>query len=505
MAGAVGFNTASFILILVAFVFLLLATISSPVVSTFRLATTNDYYYGIFGYCEIGGSCSKAAYPLTLSAIDTRVAWMFARSTRDTLAKIFILAPIALGFNFFTLVAVGITHFLLSPVIFVALVLNIISFIATTIICIIVILVFHPQVSWTGWILVGAAAANLISLILLFVCLKFQYLDQSDDDDDEEDSTFANDTNNKFDDKFANYNKPANAFTAPLVGGYSAVTKVDDASSVSRDYEFKAAKPGVIAVATNEKSLSNSSIYNTNPQLATDFTQHSKPSSSSVVRTGSSNSFYEDANARPPQQQQQQPLNRAPYNPTNYSVFEHHPEVEGHKPFTELPDDDDHNNNTHQQQRSVELDSDNDSNFTSVSQRAPNPNYYGPNNQNPAGPGYNQNQYPNSSPYQPQFQFQSQPPPQQRQYAPQHQQPGFYASPQYQPAPQGYYNLPVPPPQNRGPTVADQVLNNNPDFALGGGARRKYGGPVRPGMGMGPGGMPNSASFNRRNNPYGMR
>lgn len=470
-------------------------------VSTFRLATTSDYYYGIFGYCKIGGSCSKAAYPVVLSAVDTHVHWIFAKSTRDTLAKIFILAPIACGFNFFTLVAVAITHCLLAPVIFVALVLNIISFIVTTIICVIVIVVFHPQVSWTGWILVGAAAANLISLVLLFVCLKLQYLDQGDEED-EEDSTFANDTNNRFADKFGNYEKPANTFNVPLAGGYTNLSKTDE-STISKDYEFKISRP---VVMTDTKNGSSSSIYHTNPQLATDFTQHNKPSTSSVGRTGSSNSFYEDARARPTQQQQpQQPLNRAPYNPTNYSVFEHHPEVEGHKPFTELPDDDDQQN-AHHQQRSVDLDSDNDSNFTSVSQRAPNPKYFVP-NQGVGNGGYmpqvsNQNQYPNSSPYQPQLQYQPQPLPQQRQFQQQPPQQGFYGA-----SSQPYYNQPMqpPPPQNRGPTVSDHVLNNNPDFALGGGARRKYGGPVRPGAGMNASGLPNSASFNRRNNPYGMR
>lgn len=570
MAFSLHFNTVSFILILISLVFLILATISAPVVSTFRLATTDSYQYGIFGYCHVSsGSCSKAMYPFTVSSLDKKIDWLLASSTRDTLAKIFILAPIAAGINLLTLILIGLSHLFASTVLLITLVANAISFIITALICVIVIIVFHPQVSWTAWILVGSAAANLISIIFLVLTLKLRNNDYDNEDDD--DSINNSNDLTKFDDKF-NHIQESSSFEPPVNGGYGNVRTFDDNSSISKDYEYKVSKPTPYVV---QKSISNSSIYNSNPQLVNDFTNQSNnqinnpnqnaqnaqniiqkpPTNNAFAHLNSSNSsYYEDANVNlvngpntpilakqqmapnvvpkvatptsndlptsnipqlpyPQNNNISSPLNRQPYDST---VFEHHPEVEGHKPFTELNDDEDedvdklgvstyNNRNSPQNQRSVDVDSDNDSDFTSVSQRAINPKYY-PQGQ-PSNVAYYQTapqqqpqpqqphlphqhypqqpqqyqQHPNASPYQPQY-------PNHPQYAqnnsnqgtPYSQQGGYFPQSQSQQMPQQSYNQqPNSPPirQNRGPTVADRVLNNNPDFALSGFSKRKqYGG-----------------------------
>ncbi|CUM63434.1 uncharacterized protein PRCAT00001009001 [Priceomyces carsonii] len=494
MAFQLSFNSLSFILILVSFVFLLLATISSPVVDVFKLGSTDQYNYGVFGYCKVSSSsCPSATYPYSVSGVDSTKDWLFSSSVRDKLAKVFIICPIALGFNFLTLALIFISHFVDSFLVIVAIVLNFISFLATAVVTVIIILVFHPHVAWTGWILVGAAAANLFSMMFLFFTLRI-----ASRGSDNESVVSTTDDLTEFDDKFKNIQ--VNTFQAPNKFG----SGFDNASSISKDYEFKV-KPSNDQVT---KIASNSSLYNSNPQLMKDLTINDRPMNSSYAKgSESSSSYYEDANVNlkngpstPVATRQQMaprfvpnmvaptsnegllapknsslpyprndPAGVQPYHGTSMSVFEHHPEVEGHKPFTEMDDDESHVNN-----QPVELDSDADSDFTSVSQRAPNPSYNPPPQQF-YGAQVPENPYtyrPGGIPQQ----FQGRP-----QFVPNGQQappPQFYQnSPQY--APQAIPQQPsyYPAPQRRQPTVSDNVLSNNPDFALGGpgGMRRNKG------------------------------
>ncbi|CAH6718655.1 hypothetical protein CLIB1444_01S11606 [[Candida] jaroonii] len=525
MASA-GFHTLSAVLILVSFVFLLLATISTPVVTSFSIGSTDNYNYGILGYCKSNAkSCPGAQYPYTLSDKDSRIDWTLTGSTRDTLAKIFILCPIAGGLNLITLVIILLSHFFSSGVLIFSIVFNLISFIVTTLVAIIVVLVFYPQVSWTGWVLIGSAAANLISLVCLFVSLRFSNNDY-DDVDDNSLTEF-----NQLDDKFNNTTSTT-TFMAPSQGFKS---KYDDNSSISKDYEFKPVQ-----------NTTNSSIYNSNPQLVNDFTQHNKPSTHSFGTSNSNHTRYEDAapnfvnGPNTPISSKQQmapvftpnvatptindvprsnvpqvpypsngPLNRPTYggNVTDMSVFEHHPEVEGHRPFTELDDDqnndmypiDRYPNNDYQYKRGSQgsediMGSDASSNFTSVSQRAPNPRYNPPPQQqyyqqDSYFPQQYDNNYPQQQAFQPHFQQQ----PQQQQQQPPSQPQQFYQPNQSTPVTQ-----PMPMQQRfrSAPTASDNALANNPDFALGGmgGGRKKA--PF--------GARQNAAKFPRRDGPYGM-
>ena len=146
-----------------------------------------------------------------------------------------------------------------------------------------------------------------------------------------------------------------------------------------------------------------------------------------------------------------------------------------------------------------------DSDFTSVSQRPPNPQYYGSNSGSGTGylPSNVVSQYSHVQQYQPIHQQGMPPPPQppQQQYRP---------TGQYSPSPNmGYNNTPmrsgggVPPPgagpgpgpvpvsgsyfpnqgpvpvppqqqqQVRGPTISENVLNNNPDFQFSRGGQQQ--------------------------------
>lgn len=518
----VGFQSVSFILTLVSFVFLLLATISVPVVKQFYLASTNDYNYGVFGYCPTDGkSCSDAGFPYDISFHDSPNDWLLGDSTRTTLAKTLIICPIACGLNLICLILIFVSHFFSSGIFIVTIVFNIITFIVTALIAVLVVIMFHPHVSWTGWILIGSAAASLISVVFLFLALRL-----SDPKGDDEENESINELNT-FDDKFGNTNSGFMPLP-PNNGGFRSNFN-DNGSSISRDYEFKASSN-----QGKSNTMTSSSIYNSNPQLTKDFTQQNNNSFGSR----SAGTHYEDAQVNlvngpnTPISSKQQiapsfvpnvatptdndmpksnvprvpypsnaPLNKPPYGGADMSVFEHHPVVEGHRPFTELGDDDLPPQNepgmvaygNRGSQGSGELHSDASSDFTSVSQRAVNPRYNQGNNfgHEPyygSQPQQYQSPYPQQQPFTPQFQQQMPPPMMQQQQPPPPQmqpQMGPQMGPPMQSMPppqqQGFqqHRFAVPRPQ---PTASDNALANNPDFALGGGRRK---GPMKPGMNMG--------------------
>ncbi|KAL6452465.1 RIM9 pH-response regulator protein palI/RIM9 [Candida maltosa Xu316] len=464
MSFKLGFNTVSLLLILVSFVFLLLATISSPIVTTFKLGETSSHTYGIFGYCYENNSKCITEYPMTLSSITNEKStnWFLQDSSRDTLAKIFILTPISLGFNFLLLVLLVITHFGSKAVLLFAIVINLISLLTAIVSCIVVILAFYPNLAWTGWILIGSAAANLLSMILLIVTLMvFNSSDDGDDVSNLENEDFGRFTNyNRMDDKFnhiqtstfkttsldddyeynykqktsnnttatsntyGNYNHNNNTKDTSLssiipasrtntatssgvgsgvgVGGSVPVAGAAGAVSSSNYGQPSRVLPPGQRHVTSHSLTSNSSSYYTKPQTANDFTQR--------------NNSYGYQNQQPQNQSQPQGeegKSEVPY-PTresaNYSssVFE----TNDAKPFIELDDFDDvdDDNEVEQDLKNTNTnggglnDSDDDSDFTSVSQRAPNPNYYN-NNQ-----GYYANHYTNVQHYTPQHNQQQQQP-----------------------------------------------------------------------------------------------
>ncbi|KAI5957621.1 hypothetical protein KGF57_003315 [Candida theae] len=601
MGFRLSFNSASLILILASFVFLLLATISSPVVTTFNLGKTASYTYGVFGYCSNNNNdCSSATYPLTLSSVnDSSSNWTMSGSTRDTLAKIFILTPIALGFNFILLVLVFASHFGSRAVVLIALGVNVVSAILTIISCIITILAFYPNLAWTGWILIGSAAANLVSIILLILTLT-----TLKNDDEEEDGDADADANDKhgfgtynnysrIDDKFNHIQastfkspnstssvdndfdyKPAynstTSFGNPAsqgahngsntrYNGHAAIAAASAASLANSNHGQSRAETGVpLAQRTgtgNGSIASNtSSSYQAKPQVANDFTQmNGRNNTSGSLVAGASGGYKPTTGAPYPTTPGVPNSNNNSNAAFSRSVFEHHPQVDGHRPFTEMDDDFDDEEDMSAGRANVIArtnDSDEDSDFTSVSQRPPNPQY-----NNPYGPGpqqiqqlvpqqYQSTPYTNSQQYQPLSQqvhtqgaspqghlhpsYQPIPnqyvsPAQQHQQQSQQYRPANYGPPHQQPQLQQQQQQPAPQSGHARPTISDNVLSNNPDFNFARGVQQqkrkvapgfvpvaaRYGNNNRTGpgsnasalMGRSSGG---SAGTQARSGPYGM-
>ncbi|EGW33261.1 uncharacterized protein SPAPADRAFT_60601 [Spathaspora passalidarum NRRL Y-27907] len=529
----------AFILVLVAFVFLLLATISAPVVKTFELAKTTTHSFGVFGYCTLkDGTCSSATYPLNLSDIDGKANWLLSSSTRDTLAKIFILTPIALGFNFITMILLLACNFVAGgesrSIVLITIVVNFITLLVTIISAIITVLVYHPFLQWTGWILIGSAAACLLSLIIITVSLT----KLSSDDDLDELVLEVNERSSAEKERFDR-----------LFGGKPPInTSYNDHSSSTMDNEFDyktfkvsttssgnggmGAGSGTTAVTAASavtlgqnrynpynKFTNSTDDYQQPPQVSSFSEQYAKSNPSIGYTTPQQDS----TNAIPyPTSAGSYPTDSSAFSINHKSVFEHHPEVEGHKPFTELDDDFDDEELPKTTGGHIPEDSDAESDFTSVSQRAPNPEYH----QYSQGGGYYQQHYNNVHNFQSDTGSQLQP--QQPLISPQQQQypVGYNRSGNYQPVPTtppsaGYFPPApapvqhVPPPQPR-PTISDNVLNNNPDFAVGRmpnkrkvapgfvpvAARYAGGAPRGGGYGRAPGPTPH---INRGDGPYGMR
>lgn len=524
-----GIAAAVALLQLVALVFLILATISVPVAQTFYLGKAGDFTYGVFGYCDLGSGCLSATFPWVPSSVDDSVNnWSMSTSARDSLAKILIIAPIAAGICLIAFaLSIG-AMFGLHTVAIIAIVATVLGFLTSTIVCIVTILLFNPNVGWTGWILVGSAAAMLISIPLLVLGIKFGEYEGIND---------SSSTLNDGFDNYADVGRGGNDLTTfeETKFGYlppTTTAKYNDSESSNSSYRplnsnnlnnnnNNGQANSNNRFNPNDTVNSNNSIYNSNPQRAYDFTnpnpnKHSEVSGGAGA-TGSSGSYFNDDGVSivdGPNIPVSAHRNMAPqvvaatptiqnnlragataevpypvstfggntpdtrihkYNPT---VFEHHPEVEGHKPFTEMDEND---SQIHHNQDI--LDSDNESDFTSVSQRAPNPQYYGA----PPPPPPHQQQY--SSQQYNQFPSSPQPPPpppgnhyiqhpnqqlpmqQPMQQPMQHPMQQPMQHPMQQPMQQQMLQ-PVQQQQffnpSRGPTISDNALSNNPDFAIGG-------------------------------------
>lgn len=416
MSRATIFTAVSVVFLLVSMVFLVLGMVALPVSSSLKLASTSSYTYGIFGYCS-DGTCPSALYPVSFGDIDTDENWLLASATRNTLSKTFIVAPIAAGLTFFSIIFTVIGLFVVSsPVKIFSIVFGVISFVATTLVAVMVVLVFYPNVAWTGWLYIAAAALALLAVPALL--LSIDVLGGDDDSDEESEKNFgtygnANETSFSGGPLLQNQ-QPKSQFYGPQV-----ITKsTDEMSSISKDYSYRgAARENGYSVRDD----SHSSLLQSNPRVANDITKpNTIPTSSS--RNNSNASFYDAVSlnqgpstpisakqkmapnyipnvAIPSNNSGYKPVSNLPYpkndrastnyNPNALGVFDHHPNVEGHQPFTELEDNDIHETNSILPTR--QIDSDEESDFTSVSQRAPNVMYQG-------GPPPQQQQYQQRAP-----------------------------------------------------------------------------------------------------------
>lgn len=560
----------STLLLVAALVFLILATISVPIVSSLKLAASLSYTYGIFGYCN-GPLCISASYPVLIGSLDQDETWFLGSNIRNTLAKIFIVAPIAAGFTFIAFVFTFLSLCVHSGALkILSLVFTVVAFIASALVAVIVVLVFHPHVQWLGWLLVAAAGCCLVAFPLLLFSIT------ASDDVDDEDSDAGTHREQKYGD-IPKMDTPA-SFVA---GSYADIKQNQygygvDLSSSNGGFTYRGAntQPYGGQRRQDRADALTTSLLDSNPSEANDVTRPAaytttinsninnsnntakptgytpagpNPVTSSVApsvapsgapsATPSQNAYnglkIQDVPSTPIASNRHLAPNFVPsegtastvepsttpyphkdrassiYNLRNYGVFDHHPSVEGHQPFTDLPDTDELAERT-SVALDLPLDSDGESDFTSVSQRPPNDKYTSP--LLPVQPHQQQQQHPvQYQAYPPaQGQFGQRPPNQFPNQQAQNFQPGpnqgGYAQPvQYDNRYQPQYQQAGPPrPAVNRPTVSDNALNNNPDFAIGfAGRRKQMGRPVGAGQRPGVSGVGFTPRAAQRDGPYG--
>lgn len=499
-----GLHTASLVLLFICFVFLLLATISAPIVEAFPLGKTASYVYGTFGYCT-GGTCSTVGYPWDYPTGDTLRNWILNASTRSSLNKIVILIPITLGLTFINLISVLVLHFK-NKLKVIPIVLNLLVALCLMILAIILVLLYYPNVGWMTWCILACAVLAIISFILLVISVFTQ--DKYPEDQDSDLTSLNNQyINNNFNEKFSNIN--ANNISlpntrqnddegfkvkAPLIisqnyTNNNSNTNANRTNTLTNTSEYNAHQPTQTNDFINKPmpanyASKNSSYYtnnddkvsvinsvgtpvNSNKQMAPAIVANvaTRSSIDDVPGPGYANNTQGNAQGNY-QRQTPYPTNSVQYpaNSVQYdqSVFQHHPEVEGHKPFTELDDfevDDELANTNHNGLVTNLQLSDSESDFTSVSQR-----------------GYNSNsnniQYPHVQQFAPsnqQFGHNDDVPPP----PPSHQQ--SYNNRTYGPRQpnQGFQQAPAPAPAPAQQSRSDGLLNDNPDFNIVGPSKRK--------------------------------
>ncbi|CCH60993.1 hypothetical protein TBLA_0D04990 [Henningerozyma blattae CBS 6284] len=153
----------------------IIACVTAPVYHQIGLAKLDLVTYGVFGYCDFSDCSKTTAIVRGISAVQNDYNqshnWHTKSSkSRDILGELLITTPIAAGLNFLTYLFISILSFfpftLFSMVIIFF--FNVISFLLSAFSCIVVFLLFYPHVTWCAWILIPAAVFPLICFPLMF-------------------------------------------------------------------------------------------------------------------------------------------------------------------------------------------------------------------------------------------------------------------------------------------------------------------------------------------------
>ena len=150
------------ILFFVAFVLLLLSTISTPIVKAIPLATFEGVDYGVFGACK-GSTCTpiRIGYnPTDLLGTSDDNDFSLPASARHSLSAILIVHPVAALLTLICFCLAVAAHFhspAHSPRYLLALlILSFPTLLVTLLAFLVDILLFVPHMQWGGWIVLAA-------------------------------------------------------------------------------------------------------------------------------------------------------------------------------------------------------------------------------------------------------------------------------------------------------------------------------------------------------------
>ncbi|KAJ4374242.1 hypothetical protein N0V83_002983 [Neocucurbitaria cava] len=160
------------ILFFVAFVLLLLSTLSTPVIKAIPLATYRGIHFGVLGYCD-NGTCDGPMIGYNTESLfgdSSDADFSLPAASRHALSSILIVHPVA---ALMTLICFGLSvaaHFhspAHSPRYLLALLIFTFPTLLVTLLAFLVdILLFVPHVAWGGWIVLGATIIIVASGIV---------------------------------------------------------------------------------------------------------------------------------------------------------------------------------------------------------------------------------------------------------------------------------------------------------------------------------------------------
>ncbi|TID29542.1 hypothetical protein CANINC_001816 [Pichia inconspicua] len=248
----------------VSLAFTLIASISSPVVNKLAIANEKDTNIGIFGYC-VDTKCTSPVLHNNFSEIIS--SKLLSDKTLDTLSAYLILCPIAAGITFISLIfsivticvykrkRLSIFYWIFS------IMASIFAFLSSTAVCIIVILMFYPHVTWLAWCLVPSAGLNLVSSILTLISMKLlPYPSELLSDDDEAEKSELNDTTfNHFGFDESNNAIFRNSINVPSFSSQSNLKNVDE-SRTSSIYTTTEKNESLVIETLNTKSSSEQNL-----------------------------------------------------------------------------------------------------------------------------------------------------------------------------------------------------------------------------------------------------
>ncbi|KAF1947311.1 pali-domain-containing protein [Clathrospora elynae] len=158
------------ILFFVAFVLLLLSTLSAPIIKAIPLATYKGINFGVLGYCESDNCKGPMIGYNTENLLDENSDFSLPAASRHALSSILIVHPVA---ALMTLICFGLAvaaHFH-SPAhspryLFALLIFTFPTLLVSLLAFLVDILLFVPHVGWGGWIVLAATIIIVASGIV---------------------------------------------------------------------------------------------------------------------------------------------------------------------------------------------------------------------------------------------------------------------------------------------------------------------------------------------------
>lgn len=272
---------------LVPLVFLILASISAPTLKSIYLAKDqHGTIYGIFGYCAEKTGCTPFSVHTSFSDV-LPSSKLLAASTIDDLAPYLILAPIAAGLTFFSFLLnvfsiVFYTHLDSSVVYWTfSILLAVFAFLTTTVTCIFSFLIFYPHITWLSWCMIPAAVINLANVI--FIVGTFKLLPSAHDilseGEDDEDINMTSENFDSYNDYYerknlaASYDIPdinmnKSSYVASLRNDESALSVNE--TDTEKNEPFSVAEKVQTQNSSSNLSLKVPSLVNVNPYAETE-------------------------------------------------------------------------------------------------------------------------------------------------------------------------------------------------------------------------------------------